>query len=412
MKKIIKSFTALMAALSAAVFSLCGAVSYLTPSELTVNHESSLKSSYNFPVSIRYDGSQAIKTDTASGNNNSVNGQLMLFDAVPVKNVSINFAERQYVTPCGTPFGIKIYSDGLVVARTTEVETENGTKNPSADANIVCGDIITAVNGEKLRTNEQLLSCVENSRGKSIKISGKRNGKNFSADITPVIDKNQNSYRIGLWVKDSCAGIGTLTFVDNQSGTFAGLGHGICDSESGQIMPLQSGDIVKANISSVRKGCCGSPGALCGYFTDGESVGTLKANSEYGVYGTLNSYKSENTEIPVAFRQEVIRGKAQILTTVDGNPPQYYDAEIENISYNNCNATKNMVIKITDEKLIEKTGGIVQGMSGSPIIQNGMLVGAVTHVFVNDPSHGYAIFAENMIAYNNSIVQNSVNFVS
>lgn len=412
MKKFIKSFTALIAAFSAAVFSLCGAVSYLTPSELTVNPESSLKSGYNFPVSIRYDGSQAVKTDTASEKNNSVNGQLMLFDAVPVKNISINFSERQYVTPCGTPFGIKIYSDGLVVARTTEIETENGTKNPSADANIVCGDIITAVNGEKLITNEQLLSCVENSNGKSIKIDGKHNDKNFSTEITPVLDKHQNSYRIGLWVKDSCAGIGTLTFVDNNSGTFAGLGHGICDSESGQIMPLKSGDIVKANISSVRKGCCGSPGALCGYFADGNTHGTLKANSEYGVYGTIDSNVTDNAEIPVSFRQEVVRGKAQILTTVDGNPPQYYDIEIENISYNNSNATKNMVIKITDEKLIEKTGGIVQGMSGSPIIQNGMLVGAVTHVFVNDSSHGYAIFAENMLSYNNSIVQNSVNFVS
>ena len=397
MEKFIKNFTALMAALSAAVFSLCGAVSYLTPSELTVNHESSLNSSYNFPVSIRYDGSQTIKADTTDTHNNSVNGQLMLFDTVPVKNISINFSERKYVTPCGTPFGIKIYSDGLVVARTTEIETENGKKNPSADANIYCGDIITAVNGKELQTNEQLLSCVENSLGKSIKIDGKRNNKNFTTSITPVLDKNQNSYRIGLWVKDSCAGIGTLTFVDNSSGTFGGLGHGICDSESGQLMPLESGDIVKANISSVRKGCCGSPGALCGYFADGNSLGTIKTNSEYGVYGKLNDFKSENGDIPVAFRQEVLRGKAQILTTVDDNPPQYYDIEIENISYNNSNATKNMVIKITDEKLIEKTGGIVQGMSGSPIIQNGMLVGAVTHVFVNDPTHGYGIFAENML---------------
>lgn len=412
MKKLIKSFTALMTAVSVAVFSLCGAAAYLTPSEFTVNPKNGLKLNCNFPLSIRYDSNQTVKASATDTNENKTDGTIMLFDVVPVKNVNVKFSEHQYVTPCGTPFGIKIYTDGLVVVRTSEITADSKTVNPSQEAGIECGDIITSVNNEKLSTNEQLLKYVENSNGKSIKLEGIRNDKKFSTEITPVYDSKQGSYKIGLWVKDSCAGIGTLTFSDSSTGTFAGLGHGICDSESGQIMPLLNGDIVNANISSVRKGCCGSPGSLCGYFSGNEVIGNIKANSECGVYGTLNNTDVKNKSIPVAFRQEVVRGKAQILTTINGNSPDYYDIEIENISYNNSNATKNMVIKITDDRLLEKTGGIVQGMSGSPIIQNGMLAGAVTHVFVNDPTHGYAIFAENMISYNNSIVQNRVDFVS
>lgn len=412
MKKFIKSFTALMAAVSVAVFSLCGAVSYITPSEITVNPESGLKLNYNFPVSVRYNSEQALQADTTNDTSDNADATVMLFDTIPVKNININFSERKYVIPCGTPFGVKIYSDGLVVTKTSSIETKNGSVNPSEDAGIYCGDIIKSVNGTKPTTNEQLLECVEKSNGKPIEIEVMRNNKNYSTTITPVIDSKQNVYRIGLWVKDSCAGIGTLTFIDEETRTFGGLGHGICDSESGSIMPLLNGDIVNANISSVRKGRCGSPGSLCGYFSDDEAVGKLVSNSEYGVYGNIISYNSEQDAIPVAFRQEVVRGKAQILTTVDGCTPEYYDVEIESISYNNNNYTKNMIIKITDEELLEKTGGIVQGMSGSPVIQNGMLVGAVTHVFVNDPTHGYAIFSENMISFNNSIVQSSVDFVS
>ena len=413
MKKIIKSFTALMTAVSVAVLSLCTAVSYLTPSEFTVNPESGLKFNCNFPISIRYD-SETITADTTGKIPEDSSATIMLFDSVPVKNVNIKYSERKYVTPCGTPFGIKIYTDGLVVVQTTEIQTESGTENPSEKAGIQCGDIITEVNGVKLTTNEQLLECVEKSNGKAIKINGERNGKTYSTSITPVFDKNKKEYRIGLGIKDSCAGIGTLTFIDKSTDTFAGLGHGICDSESGQLMPLLNGDTVKANISSIRKSCCGSPGSLCGYFADENSFGTLVSNSEYGVYGNIISYDNidETESIPVAFRQEVVRGKAQILTTIDGEGPKYYDIEIESISYNNVNSSKNMIIKITDEELIEKTGGIVQGMSGSPIIQNGMLVGAVTHVFVNDPTHGYAIFSENMISFNNSIVQSSTDLVS
>ena len=334
----------------------------------------------------------------------------MLFGSVPVKQVNVNFTQRESVTLGGEPFGIRLYTDGLVVTQTSEVPTINGNKNPAGEAGICNGDIITAVDGKYLKTNEQLTDIVEKSNGEPVRVSARRNGNSYTTLITPVYDVQFKAYRIGLWVRDSCAGIGIITFIDKETGTFAGLGHGISDNESGSIMPLANGDIVNANIGSVEKSIGGYPGSLCGFFSDNHAEGTITANDECGLYGKLcGSSFNNGKEIPVAFRQEVVRGKALLYTTISGSTPKYYDIEIEDISYNNVNITKNMIIKITDSELLEKAGGIVQGMSGSPIIQNGMLVGAVTHVFINDPSHGYAIFAENMTDFNNTFVQKNTN---
>lgn len=383
-----------------------GAAAYLTPDELSVSPDSEI-SFCDFPLSVKYDTADAA-SDISSERTSSA--KIMLFGSVPVKDVNVNFTQRKTVTLGGEPFGIRLYTDGLVVSQTSDIPTDGGNKNPAAEAGICSGDIITTVEGKQLRTNEQLLDAVEASGGNPISITGCRNGKSYTTKITPVRDEQLKSYRIGLWVRDSCAGIGTITFTDKQTGTFAGLGHGISDSESGSIMPLAEGNIVFANISSVEKSIGGYPGSLFGYFSDSRSIGTVTANDECGIYGKLNGNAFCNgKDIPVAFRQEVVRGKAQICTTISGNTPKYYDVEIEDISYNNVNITKNMVIKITDEKLLSQTGGIVQGMSGSPIIQNGMLIGAVTHVFINDPTHGYAIFAENMTESNNTFVQKETN---
>ena len=187
-----------------------------------------------------------------------------------------------------------------------------------------------------------------------------------------------------------------MTFYNTRTSCFAGLGHAVCDVDTGAILDIKSGEIVPAKITGVYKGVSGSPGELCGIFSTDKAIGKIICNNENGVYGKMNG-KIDGEEIPVAFKQEIEAGKAQILTTINGEKPQYYDVEIVKINLNSSSVQKNMVIKITDEQLIESTGGIVQGMSGSPIIQNGMLVGAVTHVFVNDPTKGYAIFAENML---------------
>ena len=353
-----------------------------------------------------YDGNTAVYAAFESSGNSveKSNAKIMLFESVPVKDVNVSVTQRKNVILGGMPFGMRIYTEGLVVSGVSDV----GNKSPSSDAGIKSGDIILSVNGEKLDTNEQLLSIVEKSKGDPLEIKAVHDGKEYSAKITPVFDEGLKKYRIGLMVRDSCAGIGTMTFFDKENNIFAGLGHGICDTASGSLMPLEKGDIVNAEINFVNKSICGSPGSLSGTFSDNSPVGNITANSDFGIYGTLNDNAviPENT-VPVSFTQEVKRGKARILTTVDSGKPEFYDINIEDVSYNN-NSNKNMVIKITDKKLLEKTGGIVQGMSGSPIIQDGKLVGAVTHVFVNDTSRGYGIFAENMINFCNEAIQKNI----
>lgn len=192
------------------------------------------------------------------------------------------------------------------------------------------------------------------------------------------------------------AGVGTITFIDSASKVFGGLGHAVCDVDTGIVMPLADGDAVKTKITGCYKGSCGSTGELCGVFQD-TNIGTLSLNTACGVYGFLNNIVSTNEAVPIATKQEVKTGSAKIISTVDEKGPQYYDVRIVRICNNDSSSSKNMIIEITDSSLIEKTGGIIQGMSGSPIIQDGMLIGAVTHVFVNDPIRGYAVFADNML---------------
>ena len=401
MKKFFRSLSVYLTVLSILVFGIGGTVAYLTPSELSVSKDSSI-TFCRFPVSLSYDNTAVSYDDNQ---NPQTDGTLMLFGSVPVKKITVNFTERRTVILGGQPFGIRLYADGLVVSQTTQVPTAYGNVNPASQAGILCGDILTAVNGIPLRTNEQLMQAVEDSGNTPIFLEFTRNGEKHSAKITPVMDQQLKEYRIGLWVRDSCAGIGTVTFTDPDNGAFAGLGHGIADSKSGTIMPLSEGDIVLASITSVQKSTGGCPGSLCGFFSDYHSIGSILANEDCGLFGKLYSPETSGEKIPLAFRQEVVRGDAKIYTTIQGSKPELYDVVIEDISYNNVNITKNMVICITDEKLLSAAGGIVQGMSGSPIIQNGKLVGAVTHVFINDPSHGYAIFAENMSEFSTTLMQ-------
>lgn len=401
MRKAIRGFTAFMTMLTALLFIVYGASGYFTPSEIKTNIPESNFLNGSFPFSLRYDEPQTVSAQADVQKN--VGARLMIFNAFPIKNVNVSIEQRRYVIPGGDVFGIRLYTNGLVVSEVSEVR---GTEiSPAKLSGIESGDIILSVNGNNLTSSEQLLSEIENSGGSPLKIRYMKNGKIICTELTPIYDCMAEKYRAGLYIRDSCAGIGTMTYIDPENNSFAGLGHGICDNESGCLMPLLSGDIVDAEISSVRKSICGSPGSVCGHFSSSESRGSLVFNSEHGVYGKMKAVDKTQKTIPVAFKQEISRGKAQIISTVDGNKPEYYDIEIEDISYNNLSRTKNMVIKVTDERLLKKTGGIVQGMSGSPIIQNGMLSGAVTHVFINDPSRGYAVFAENMLEMNENISQ-------
>ena len=223
-----------------------------------------------------------------------------------------------------------------------------------------------------------------------------RDGRHITFELQPVFSEYSRTYQVGMWVRDSTAGIGTMTFHEPSSGSFGGLGHPICDIDTGGVIPISSGEIVNVQINNVKKGYEGIPGELQGSFISGDAIGILSKNNEYGVFGNLFTQSDTSKAMPMGLKQDVEVGEATILTTVEGTIPKEYNISIEKIDYRNNDTAKNMIIRITDEELLDKTGGIVQGMSGSPIIQNGKLVGAVTHVFVNDPAKGYGVFTENM----------------
>lgn len=305
--------------------------------------------------------------------------------AMNIKSVEVNSTERKMLIPGGNPFGIKLRTDGVMV-----ISVNSGS--PADKAGIKPGDIISSVNGVEVHTNSEIAGAVQLDSAECVIILNRGSGE-YCIKTEPIQDGED--LRIGAWVRDSAAGIGTLTFCDPETGMFAGLGHQVSDVTTGELMPLSSGEITNAEIYSVIKGTTGEAGELCGDLCE-QTVGKLTANTAVGVFGELLS-ETEGEAIPMAFRQEVKCGEATILATINGSEPQEYSIEIEKINLCAMNGTKSMVIRVTDERLLNDAGGIVRGMSGSPIIQNGMLAGAVTHVFLNDPTRGYAVFAESMV---------------
>lgn len=323
--------------------------------------------------------------------------KVKLLNFLPIKTARVTVLENKKLVPLGTAFGVKLYTDGVIVVDITDFVANGKVCNPAYLAGIREGDIIVSYNGVKIKSNEQLIEQVNKSGGKPQKAVVKRNNVQFEADVTPVADDSDNTYRIGLWVRDSTAGIGMLTYYDKDTKTLAGLGHSVSDSDTGLTMPVSSGEIVLAKIKGAVKGEKGAPGELVGSFID-ETIGILTENSGTGLSGICITERFDSMKsYDIALKSEIKTGKAQILSCVDGTNTETFDIKIERIN-NNLSETKNMIIKITDPRLLEKTAGIVRGMSGSPIIQNGKLIGAVTHVLVDDPTKGYGIFIENMLS--------------
>ncbi|MBQ6600140.1 MAG: SpoIVB peptidase [Clostridia bacterium] len=320
---------------------------------------------------------------------------ISLFNKIPVKISNLTVSDRRYVVPSGEIIGLRIFTKGVMIVATDNVDTEKGSVNPSKAAKLLKGDVISSIDGCKVENSAQVEQAVSSSGGKNLSVEYVRNGSTFKTSITPAYSVSENRYKTGLWIRDSAAGIGTMTFYEKSTGFFACLGHAVCDIDTGEVLPLSNGDIVDAAISGCVKGKTGTAGELCGNFKS-RSLGVLRLNDEFGVYGYLDSADNSLEAIPVALKSEVRTGSAQIISTVENETKAYYDIEIEKLNPDDKEG-KNMIIKIKDSKLIEKTGGIVQGMSGSPIIQDGRLVGAVTHVFLNDPTKGYGIFAETML---------------
>ena len=298
--------------------------------------------------------------------------------------------------PGGMPFGVKFFTEGVTVVGFCDVETEQGKVNPAVLAGLKAKDVILEVNGEVLTGATRLNEWIEASNGASLTLRCRRKGEEFSATLTPAYCLAEARYKTGIWVRDSGAGIGTVTFIVPETGAFAGLGHGICDSDTGELVAMKRGSVSDVTISSVVRGAAGAPGELKGYFNAGK-VGALLGNSACGVWGVFSEVPEVSGEpMPVGLRDELEEGDAYILCTLDSNKLDRYDVKISNIN-RDATGSKCFTVRVTDPDLLALSGGIVQGMSGSPIIQNGKVVGAVTHVLINDPTTGYGIFLENML---------------
>lgn len=299
------------------------------------------------------------------------------------------------LVPLGITTGIRLPTDGVIVAGLTGVETPDGVVRPAQDAGLLAGDMIIKVNGEPVGTSAQVQQAVD--EGKPITFTVRRGDETIDVKVTPV--KGRDGYRIGIWVRDSMLGIGTLTYYDPKTGAFGALGHGISDAESGDLMSIKDSVLIPSYVTDVRAGKAGDPGELHGRFDPSQIIGHVAKNTNGGIFGTLdvNALPQVAGALPLGKQGEVRVGDAQILSCVDGDTARLYNIRILKLYPDDPNL-RNILIEVTDEALLSKTGGIVQGMSGSPILQDGKLIGAVTHVLVNEPKRGYGIFIENMLA--------------
>lgn len=295
---------------------------------------------------------------------------LSLFNLIDVKDVNVTTIEKTKVVPLGNTIGLKLYSSGVLVIGMTEIE---GSK-PYEHSGIEEGDLITYINDKQVTTTDELVECVNNSQGKIINITYLRDGQEYVTSIEPMITAD-NEYKLGLWVRDGAAGIGTITYYEPSTGKFAALGHGIIDSDTEKLISIESGEVVTTNVIDIEKGVEGKPGQIKGTVGNGQVIGKVYGNTEFGIYGELTSQNRlniiEENSLEVATRNEIEEGAAKIILTLEDGVRKEYDIEITKIYRNNNSDNKSMLIKVTDENLLNLTGGIIQGMSGAPIIQNG-----------------------------------------
>lgn len=330
--------------------------------------------------------------------------QVKLFGVIPIREMVVNVVPRVQVIPGGQSIGVLLHTNGVMVVGFADVKTTSGEKeNPATRAGIAAGDVILKINGTKIKSDAQVRDIIDRygKDKKDLKLTIKRGSKIFSTNLKPVYCAETHRYRMGLFIRDSAAGVGTLTFYHPASGRYGALGHMIADIDTSQQIDLADGCVVGANIQNIHPGKKGRPGEKIGLFEGNSNIaGNITKNTKYGIFGKLK-HPVENPlydrAIPVALWDEISEGPAKILTVVKGNKIEEYDIEIQKILPQPHSDGKGLVIKITDKKLLQSTGGIIQGMSGSPIIQNNHLVGAVTHVFINDPSRGYGVLAQWML---------------
>lgn len=360
----------------------------------------SKQGSSNIPKgAVTIDLNQPVKMRT--GGLDQYQMEVKLFGFLPFKQVGIHVVEEQELIPVGEPVGIYVKTDGILVIGDGEFLNEEGVKCSPSKHILKSGDYIQRLNGESVSKKDDFIERIKACDGKEIVLTVERNGASMDVKIQPVKDQN-GDYKIGAWVRDNAQGVGTMTYMDAE-GHFGALGHGISDIDTSTLMATNDGTLYETQIVDIKKGSSGTPGEMTGLivYADDKVLGDITDNSNCGIFGQVNekAMKLATKEaLPIAFKQEIVKGPAQILCTVEDSV-EYYDVEITAVHLDHDNINRGIELKVTDSELIEVTGGIVQGMSGSPILQKGRIVGAVTHVLVNDPTRGYGIFIENMLEH-------------
>ena len=324
-----------------------------------------------------------------------------LLGYIPFKEVKVTPVDEQEIYVSGSTIGIYMETEGVLVIDTGEIEDQNGEMKEPAKNLVRQGDYIVSFNGEKISTKRELINDIAGLDGEEVTLEVKREGESVPVSVTPVKD-TKGDYKLGIWVRDDTQGIGTLTYVD-QNGRYGALGHGISDSDTGDLVETSGGNLYNTQILGIEKGKIGTPGMLSGviYYGPKSEIGTVAENTDYGIFGTVNQtfLKEHRTDsMEAARRQEVKTGPALVRTSISGQVKDY-SVEIQRIDMTGNKKNKSLVIKITDPELLNLTGGIIQGTSGSPLIQNGKIIGAITHVFVQDPTRGYGILIEDMISH-------------
>lgn len=339
--------------------------------------------------------------NTINKTNNENQYEIKFLGLIPLKCVEVEKINNLEVYPGGTPIGVRVKSEGVLVVGYSDIIINNeAEESPGKVGGLQIGDVILKVNGIEVQNSSDLLKTIKKCNKDNVKIEILRDEVHLIKTIRMKKEDDKN-YKIGLWIRDSTAGVGTLTFYDKNTSKFGALGHPITDCDTNDKFIIKNGDVIESSIISVKKGEKGSPGELKGIFINEDNPqGKITKNTQSGIFGEINNpdaiVKVPNP-LKVGFRDEIKEGKAKILTTIDENGPKEYDIQIEKLLNQTVPGSKSMVIRITDERLLNKTGGIVQGMSGSPIIQNGKIIGAVTHVLVNKPDTGYGIYIEWML---------------
>ncbi|WP_201023633.1 SpoIVB peptidase [Paenibacillus naphthalenovorans] len=370
--------------------------------QLTINHPEILKvngtAEHSFQVDLHYPISlQSYKAGQAEM-------KLKLFGKIPLKTVKVNVVPDLKVIPGGQTIGVKLKSAGImVVGHHLVAVAEDKKTSPGEEAKVQLGDLIVKMDGKPVNDVSKVAELVKaaGESKKPISLTILRGDQTLEIPITPAYDLLDNAYRLGLYIRDSAAGVGTLTFYAPDQGVYGALGHIITDMDTQTPIVVGNGEIVHSNVTSISKSQNGEPGEKRAQFSrESKAIGNIEKNTQFGIFGKMYeapSHSLSDKVLPVAFAEEVKEGPAQIYTVIGGQKVEKFDIEVIHVAKQEYPATKGMVIKITDSRLLEKTGGIVQGMSGSPIVQNGKVIGAVTHVFVNDPTSGYGCFIEWML---------------